>query len=417
MKILLISIGTRGDVEPFLAIGEILKEKGHQVMCAFPEQFRNLADDSTIKFIALSPKFIEMLESEIGKITMGGKGSVVKKIGAYIKLYRQSGAVTKELLYQQHKIIEKEKPDRVVYNGKATYPIIWGINNPKKSILVSPVPCTIHYVKNHPNIGFSGNYGAFFNKFTYWLSNFGLIQNVLSTTKEFRKSPKITGKQIKKAILTRKMIYTVSPSIFPRPDYWPENAQVLGYHEGKKALNWLADERLKRFIANHDKILVITFGSMTNPEPAEKTKIIVDILQQHHIPAIINTASGGLIEPAEYDTDLIHFVPQIQYDWVFPRMYGVIHHGGSGTTHIALNHGCTCMIIPHIIDQYLWNDLISDLGVGPKGIAINKITKQNLEPKILDLFQNDSYKKKALQLSEEMKKEDSREKLYKTITE
>jgi UDP:flavonoid glycosyltransferase YjiC (YdhE family) len=75
------------------------------------------------------------------------------------------------------------------------------------------------------------------------------------------------------------------------------------------------------------------------------------------------------------------------------------------------------MIIPHILDHYLWNDLISDLGVGPKGIAINKITKQNLESKILDLFQNDSYKKKALQLSEEMKKEDFREKLYKTITE
>lgn len=417
MKILLLSIGTRGDVEPFLAIGEILKEKGHQVMCAFPEQFRNLADDSTIKFIALSPKFIEMLESENGKISMGGKGSIVKKIRALINLYKQSGTVTKELLYQQHKIIEQEEPDKILYNGKATYPIIWGINNPKKSILVSPVPCVIHYVKNHPNIGFSGNYGAFFNKLTYWLSNFGLVYNVLSTTKEFRKSPKITGKHIKKAILTRKMIYTVSPSIFPRPDYWPENAQVLGYHERTDVVNWQADERLTQFIASHDKILLITFGSMTNPEPAEKTRIILDILQQHHIPAVINTASGGLIEPTEYDTDLIHFVPQIHYDWVFPKMYGVIHHGGSGTTHTALKHGCASMIIPHILDHYLWNDLISDLGVGPKGIAINKITKRNLEPKILDLFQNDSYKKKALQLSEEMKKEDFREKLYKTITE
>ena len=46
MKIILISIGIRGDMEPFLAIGEILKEKGHQVICAFPEQFRNLAEDS-----------------------------------------------------------------------------------------------------------------------------------------------------------------------------------------------------------------------------------------------------------------------------------------------------------------------------------------------------------------------------------
>jgi UDP:flavonoid glycosyltransferase YjiC (YdhE family) len=417
MKILLLSLGTRGDVEPFLAIGEICKEKGHHVMCAFPEQFKHLADDANIKCIALTPKFINLVESEDGKTAMGGKVSTVKKIGALIRLYRQSYTVTKELLHQQHNIIEKEKPDKIIYSHKATYPIIWGINNPEKSILVSPIPCITHYVKNHPTIGFNRNYGTFFNKLTYWLSNFGLLQNVLSTTKEFRKSPKITGKQIKKEILTRKMIYTVSPSIFPRPDYWPENAKVLGYHERSNVVNWQADERLHQFIANHDKILFITFGSMINPEPAETTKIIVDILEQHHIPAIINTASGGLIEPVEYDTDIIHFVPHIHYDWVFPKMYGIIHHGGSGTTHIALNHGCTCMIIPHILDQYVWNDLISDLGVGPKGIAINKITKQTLEPKILDLFQNDSYKKKALQLSEEMKKEDFREKLYKTITE
>lgn len=44
MKIVLISIGTRGDMEPFLAIGEILKEKEHRVICAFPEQFRDLAE-------------------------------------------------------------------------------------------------------------------------------------------------------------------------------------------------------------------------------------------------------------------------------------------------------------------------------------------------------------------------------------
>ncbi len=67
MKIILISIGTRGDIEPFLAIGEILKEKGHQVICAFPEQFSSLVEDSNMEFASLGPKFIEMLDSDIGK--------------------------------------------------------------------------------------------------------------------------------------------------------------------------------------------------------------------------------------------------------------------------------------------------------------------------------------------------------------
>ena len=41
MKIILAAIGTQGDVEPFLAIGKLLTEKGHKVICAFSEQFRD----------------------------------------------------------------------------------------------------------------------------------------------------------------------------------------------------------------------------------------------------------------------------------------------------------------------------------------------------------------------------------------
>jgi UDP:flavonoid glycosyltransferase YjiC (YdhE family) len=54
MKIILLSIGTRGDMEPFLAIGELLKERGHQVICAFPGQFRELAEDSEMEFISFN---------------------------------------------------------------------------------------------------------------------------------------------------------------------------------------------------------------------------------------------------------------------------------------------------------------------------------------------------------------------------
>ena len=85
MKIILISIGTRGDMEPFLAIGEILKKKGHHVICAFPEQFRNLAEDSSLEFASLGAKFIELLESEDGKAAMGGSGSGLRKFFAMLR--------------------------------------------------------------------------------------------------------------------------------------------------------------------------------------------------------------------------------------------------------------------------------------------------------------------------------------------
>jgi sterol 3beta-glucosyltransferase len=418
MKIILISIGTRGDMEPFLAIGEILKEKGHQVICAFPEQFRDLVEDSNLEFASLGSKYIEMLESDVGKAAMGESGSGLKKFLANVKLARKSTEINKELVNKQYELIESEIPDRIVYNGKVIYPIIWGLNNRGKNILVCPLPY-MHYVRDHTHVAFNSNFGPFLNKLTYSLANFGLVTTVKITKRWLKITRKITRKQIRNAILSNKAIYSISPSLFSRPDYWNENLKVLGYHERNKALNWRPDKDLNDFLEKHknNRILLITFGSMTNPEPEEKTKIIMDILERNKIPAIINTASGGLVKPDRYDSELLHFVSRIPYHWIFPKIYGVIHHGGSGTTHLALKYGCATMIIPHIIDQFVWNKIIYDMGAGPKGVKVGKITKKNLELKILELVNNTSFKKKAEQVANQIKKEDFKEELYNSIVE
>ena len=110
MKIILISVGTRGDMEPFLSVGEILKYKGHQVICAFPEQFNPIAEESDLEFASLGPKFIELLESKDGKAAMGGSGSGLKKFIAYIRLASHQTEANKELgLTCQVKIFEQFK--------------------------------------------------------------------------------------------------------------------------------------------------------------------------------------------------------------------------------------------------------------------------------------------------------------------
>jgi UDP:flavonoid glycosyltransferase YjiC (YdhE family) len=228
---------------------------------------------------------------------------------------------------------------------------------------------------------------------------------------------KITRKQIKNALLSNKAIYTISPSLFKRPNYWNENLKVLGYHERNKTINWRPDKDLNDFLEKRHRILLITFGSMTNPEPEKKTKIILDILERNKIPAIINTASGGLIKPDKIDSELIYFVSQIPYDWILPKMYGVIHHGGAGTTHLALKYGCATMIVPHVIDQFVWNKIIHKKGIGPKGIKIGAISTKKLEQKILELINNKSFKKRAEQISLNMEQEDFKDELYRTIIE
>jgi UDP:flavonoid glycosyltransferase YjiC (YdhE family) len=414
MKIILVSIGTRGDMEPFLSLGEILKEKGHQVICAFPEQFRDLAEDSNLEFASLGSKFIEMLDSDVGKTALGGSGSGLMKFLAFMRLAINQTEINKELINEQYGLIESENPDRIVYNGKAIYPVIWGLDKIGKTTLISPVPF-IHYVKNNTHVAFNNNFGSFLNKLTYSLADFGLITTLKITTKWLKMTKKITRKQIKNALRTNNVIYTISPSLFPRPEYWNDNLKVLGYHHRNKFVNWHPDKELSYFLEKHNQILFITFGSMTNPGPDKRTKIIIEILERNKIPAIINTASGGLVKPDKYDSELIHFVSQIPYNWIFPKIYGVIHHGGSGTTHLALKYGCATMIIPHIIDQYVWNRIIFKIGAGPKGIKIGETSTKNLEPKMLELVNNSDFKKKAEQIAGQMEKENFREEIYKSI--
>ena len=282
--------------------------------------------------------------------------------------------------------------------------------------MVSPLPY-MHYVRDHTHVAFNSNYGPFLNKLTYLLANFGLVTTVMITKKWLELTRRITREQVKDALESNKAIYTISPSLFSRPDYWKENLKVLGFHQRSKTRDWQPDSALIDFLEKHQRLLFITFGSMTNPEPEEKTRIIIEILERNQIPAIVNSASGGLVKPDGFDSEWIHFVSRIPYDWIFPRVYGVIHHGGSGTTHLVLKHGCATMIIPHIIDQFVWDKIIYELGAGPKGIKIGQITTKNLEPKLLELVNNSSFKKKAEQIANQLEQEDFREEMHKAIIE
>ncbi|MEZ4686430.1 MAG: glycosyltransferase [Bacteroidia bacterium] len=416
MNILLISIGTRGDMEPFLAIGQIMKTRGHEVTCLFPEQFQSLVEDSGFHFESLGPEFMEMLESDLGKFALGGGGSQLKKILAFIKLARIQISNNKNMVRKQFEAIVKLNPDRVIHNGKALYPVVWEVENPGKTVYISPVPY-LHYVKGHTHTAFHSNYGEFFNKLTYKLADWGLLKSIMSLMKWIGVSG-INKKQIKTALNDHTIIYTVSPQLFKRPAYWPENMQVLGYHERDKTTNWEPETALLDFLDKNEKILFVSFGSMTNPRPEEVTSAFLNILKRHRIPAIINTSSGGLAEPEDYDTSLFHFVSNIPYDWVFPKVHAVIHHGGSGTTHMGAKNGCATLIIPHVIDQFVWNEIIVEKGLGPKGIKIGKITERKLEPLIVDLMNNAGYKSNAEKLAAQMRKEDVLEaKLYEALTQ
>ncbi len=419
MKYLLFSLGTRGDIEPFLAIAEQLKSAGHEVACAFPEQFRELSENLGHRFWGLSELFLELIEGERAQMVLGGKGNLFQKISTLGWMMTSSQGMQREIYSQQQEIIQIEQPDQVIFNQKCLYPVVWGMVNPGRATLLSPMPCTLHETAVHASLGMGSDHGAFLNKLSYRFSNFFLFLSIKNASKKVQAElglDKLSTKTIKNHILSAQTtVYTCSASLFPRPEDWPENVHLVGHHERSPETNWQPSEALLAFIAKHPKLLLVSFGSMTNSEPRQTTADILEVLAEHQIPAIISTGSGGLVRPTDVPENAF-FVESIPYDWIMPQLYAVVHHGGSGTTHLALKNGCASLIIPHILDQHLWNDLISELRAGPKGVPIKRLTAQRFENKVLPLWQHAPYKQRAESLALAMASETGKQDLLRLLS-
>lgn len=413
MKILLMSIGSRGDCEPFLGVGEMLQDRGQEVVCAFPEQYRVLADESGFQFCSLGSEFIALLNSDVGRTAMGsGKGGW-DKISATLQLSKRSLPIQTKMIDLQHEIVQEIKPDCIIFHPKVTYPIPWSLKTGGNIAMLSTVPCMFHEVKGRSSVGININLGAL-NPLTYKLVTSATAQAVMVAVRKFYKG-EFSFKQIKNKIMSMKIFYTVSSTILPRPVNWPENAIVAGFWERDKKSNCQPDIELQAFINKHEKILFVTFGSMVNSDPAGKTALFLEVLGECGIPAIINISGGGFEKPRIYDQANIFFTTSIPYDWAFQTMYAVIHHGGAGTTHSAMKAGCATMAVPHAADQPMWNDFIQSSGVGPKGIQIEKLRKDNLMTKLLDLFNNRFYKENAENIAKKMREEDFSDELFQFI--
>ena len=421
MKAVLFSLGSRGDIEPHFALGEILKDQGWDVVYVFPEQFRDMVEVTKSSFYGFTKEFLDvLLTGDQFKVISSRDSSRIKRLQTLLSLARKSIKINTEVTLRQKEIIELEQPDYVFYNQKCVYPVVWEFKNPGKGIFVHPFPCFLHKVTHHSIIGFGGggNFGFLLNSLGYFIQSLAISVATYFSTKKFHKEligKSISPLHIRKKLLTKtKSIYTISPSLFAEPSYWPENAHVVGYNERQKANNWQPDKALSHFLQTYQKITFITFGSISNTDPKKKTNAILNVLIKHRIPTIINTSWGGLIQPDNHP-EHIYFLNNIPYDWIFPKVYAVVHHGGSGTTHSALKYGCANLVIPHFIDQFFWDKTVYNLGVRPKGVSIKKLNVVNFEKILLDLLKNKKYKIKAESIAENMENEKNVEELMRLI--
>ncbi len=419
MRVLLQSIGSRGDIEPFLAMGLLLKTAGAEVALQFPDQFRDQVEKLGLAFYGLDPAFLMLIQSQVGKSVMGGSGGILERSRNMIKLSRKSMKIQRNLLDQQLQALKDFAPHKVIYHPKCVLPLIWEMDNPGSTLMASPVPCILYPDKRWSTLTIRGNkdYGPILNQLSYRIVNLVRLLVFNRFTARFRKQfpeQKIGFRSLRRVMHKTPVIYTLSPTLYPPSEHWPDHVKVTGYFERPRDPGWQPDPELVKFLETHPDAILVTFGSMTNAEPEVKTQALLDCLNRLAIPAIINTSWGGLIRMGDPGSNL-HYIDYAPYSWIFPRIKAVVHHGGAGTTHAACKYGKPSLIIPHIADQFFWNRRLNEMGLGPLGLFIKRLNAANLHPLLQDLYTNPRYYQRAKEVGDDLRQENGKSQLFELL--
>lgn len=155
-----------------------------------------------------------------------------------------------------------------------------------------------------------------------------------------------------------------------------------------------------RFLEDGDPPVFIGFGSMPVPDPEATTALILAALAQSGRRGILGAgwAKIGAVELPER----VFALDYAPYAWLFPRMAAIIHHGGSGTTGLALRSGVPSMVVPFTADQPFWGKRTVELGVGHAPIPFVKLTPENLAAAITSLTTDTAMRQNAIELRDLM---------------
>ena len=132
-------------------------------------------------------------------------------------------------------------------------------------------------------------------------------------------------------------------------------------------------------------------------------RTILEAVKKSGRRAVIGSGWAGFRdEPLPEDVFLLDYAP---YAWLLPRMAAVVHHGGSGTTGLALQYGVPSMAVPFTSDQAYWGERIRALGCGLGPIPIRRLTAGRLAAALARLMSDPELRTGAAAMAEQLRAE------------
>jgi sterol 3beta-glucosyltransferase len=380
VKVLIMTLGTRGDVQPFVALALGLTAAGHDTVLVAPHRFAEFVTSRGVCFAGVDDGPLRLMDEAspvVGDMAEHG-------LRATLALARRMPAMFTTVL-EDCWTVAADGPghdaDLVVHNGQ----IIAGQHVAEKlakpAVLALPLPVYVP-TREFPWPGQATPLPRTLNRLTFagmrgpelmfghtvdrWRATIGLPR------RRWRHDPRRRPDGAPAPVL-----HAISRHVLPRPADWPATATVTGYWflPGTEPL----PPALVEFLDAGDPPVFVGFGSMAGPDPAATTATVLAGVRRAGMRAVVGTGWGGLTtQPADTTSDDVFVVHDVPFDLLFPRVAAVVHHGGAGTIAIAAATGKPQVVCPFVADQPFWGRRMHDLGVAPEPIRQRHLTADRL---------------------------------------
>ncbi|HZT80519.1 MAG TPA: glycosyltransferase [Gemmataceae bacterium] len=206
-----------------------------------------------------------------------------------------------------------------------------------------------------------------------------------------------------------------SPHVLPPPPDWGANIHVTGYWFLDAPADWRPPPRLRDFLEAGPPPVCVGFGSMSDGDAEQATEVVGRALAATGQRAVLLTGWGALSPACR--SERVFVTEAVPHDWLFPRTAGVISHGGAGTTGAALRAGVPCLAVPFAGDQFLWGRRVFALGAGPRPIPRRKLSAEALADGLRALVGDAGLRRRAAELGEAIRAEDGVGQAVRVVTE
>lgn len=394
VNIVVLPVGSWGDVQPFVALAAGLRRRGHRVTVATHEPFRGYVSDCALTFRSVAGDVRAAMESEemLDVLEAGGRPlPMLARLGAAGRPHL--GQVVRDQWEASQGadvlVASPWSASAALYFSRwldirlvvgSVYPL--GPTRAHESILFAPAPRWAR--------PFRGAYHTASHHLGRLLVWHGGRRDLVRALQGVAPGARISLREPLWQAERRHpfpILCGYSERVLGRPDDWGPQRQITGFWTLAHEPGWRAPPGLEDFLAAGPPPVLVGFGSMGTRDPASLTRLVLDALARTGRRAVLLESWRGLAEIAlgeaggEVDRaggPQIFFVRSLPYDWILPQVTAFVHHGGAGAVSAAVRAGVPSIVVPSICDQRFWARRLHALGVAVAPIPRVELTAQRL---------------------------------------